>query len=68
MVTIEGPRFSSKMESKLFHSWGAHVINMSTVPEVMCVVLCVCVCVCVCVHACMCSYIHAYVDCVYVHT
>ncbi|XP_021359797.1 S-methyl-5'-thioadenosine phosphorylase-like [Mizuhopecten yessoensis] len=35
MLTIEGPRFSSKAESKLFHSWGAHCINMTTVPEVV---------------------------------
>ncbi|XP_074645012.1 S-methyl-5'-thioadenosine phosphorylase-like [Tubulanus polymorphus] len=35
MVTIEGPRFSSKAESKLFHSWGADCINMTTVPEVV---------------------------------
>lgn len=35
MITIEGPRFSSKAESKLWRSWGAHVINMSTVPEVV---------------------------------
>lgn len=34
-VTIEGPRFSSKAESKLFQSWGGHVINMTTVPEVV---------------------------------
>ena len=33
-VTIEGPRFSSKAESKLFKSWGADVINMTTIPEV----------------------------------
>lgn len=33
-VTIEGPRFSSKSESKLYKSWGCHLINMSTVPEV----------------------------------
>ena len=33
-VTIEGPRFSTQAESKLFRSWGCHVINMSTVPEV----------------------------------
>lgn len=33
-VTIEGPRFSSKAESFLFKSWGGHVINMTTVPEV----------------------------------
>ena len=34
MLTIEGPRFSSKAESKLWHSWGAHTVNMTTVPEV----------------------------------
>ncbi|RUS68872.1 hypothetical protein EGW08_023364, partial [Elysia chlorotica] len=34
MLTIEGPRFSSRAESKLFHQWGADVVNMSTVPEV----------------------------------
>jgi 5'-methylthioadenosine phosphorylase len=34
MVTIEGPRFSSKAESKMFQQWGAHTINMTTCPEV----------------------------------
>ncbi|KAK3782520.1 hypothetical protein RRG08_061750 [Elysia crispata] len=34
MVTIEGPRFSTRAESKLFHQWGVDVVNMSTVPEV----------------------------------
>ena len=34
-ITIEGPRFSSKAESLLFKSWGAHVVNMTTVPEVI---------------------------------
>ncbi|MAF14283.1 MAG: S-methyl-5'-thioadenosine phosphorylase [Parcubacteria group bacterium] len=34
MVTIEGPRFSTKAESHMFRSWGADLINMSTVPEV----------------------------------
>ncbi len=33
VITIEGPRFSSRAESHLFRSWGADVINMSTVPE-----------------------------------
>ncbi len=33
VVTIEGPRFSTKAESGLFRSWKADVINMSTVPE-----------------------------------
>lgn len=35
MITIEGPRFSTKAESHLFRSWKADVINMSTVPEVV---------------------------------
>lgn len=35
MITIEGPRFSTKAESKMFRSWQADVINMSTVPEVI---------------------------------
>jgi len=35
IITIEGPRFSSRAESKLFRSWNADVINMSTVPEVV---------------------------------
>lgn len=34
IITIEGPRFSSKAESELFRSWGADLINMTTVPEV----------------------------------
>ena len=35
MVTIEGPRFSTKAESHMFRQWSADVINMSTVPEVV---------------------------------
>nr|F6V515.1 RecName: Full=S-methyl-5'-thioadenosine phosphorylase; AltName: Full=5'-methylthioadenosine phosphorylase; Short=MTA phosphorylase; Short=MTAP; Short=MTAPase [Xenopus tropicalis] len=35
MITIEGPRFSSKAESQMFRLWGADVINMTTVPEVI---------------------------------
>lgn len=35
MVTIEGPRFSTRAESKMFRAWGGDVINMSTVPEVV---------------------------------
>ena len=34
VVTIEGPRFSTKAESMMFRSWGCDVINMSTVPEI----------------------------------
>ena len=34
MITIEGPRFSTKAESKMFQLMGADLINMSTVPEV----------------------------------
>jgi len=33
-VCIQGPRFSTRAESKLFKSWGAHVIGMTLVPEV----------------------------------
>lgn len=35
VITIEGPRFSTKAESIMFRQWGADVINMSTVPEVV---------------------------------
>jgi len=35
VITIEGPRFSTKAESHMFRSWKADVINMSTVPEVV---------------------------------
>ena len=35
VVTIEGPRFSTKAESMMFRSWGCDMINMSTVPEVV---------------------------------
>ncbi|HEY6956240.1 MAG TPA: hypothetical protein VI385_13405, partial [Flavisolibacter sp.] len=34
VVTIEGPRFSTKAESKMFRIWGADVINMSVATEV----------------------------------
>jgi 5'-methylthioadenosine phosphorylase len=33
VVTIEGPRFSTKAESKMFRSWGGDVINMSVATE-----------------------------------
>lgn len=32
-VCIEGPRFSTRAESKLFREWGAHIIGMTLVPE-----------------------------------
>ncbi len=35
MVTIEGPRFSTRAESHMFRKLGADTINMSTVPEVI---------------------------------
>ena len=35
IITIEGPRFSTRAESLMFRQWGANVINMSTVPEVV---------------------------------
>ena len=33
VVTIEGPRFSTRAESNMFRIWGADVINMSIAPE-----------------------------------
>lgn len=33
VVTIEGPRFSTRAESNMFRLWGADVINMSVAPE-----------------------------------
>jgi 5'-methylthioadenosine phosphorylase len=33
VITIEGPRFSTRAESKMFRIWGADVINMSVGPE-----------------------------------
>lgn len=35
VVTVEGPRFSTKAESRMFQLWGGDVINMTTVPEVI---------------------------------
>jgi len=35
VVSIEGPRFSTRAESNMFRLWGADVINMSTAPEVI---------------------------------
>jgi 5'-methylthioadenosine phosphorylase len=32
-VTIEGPRFSTKAESRVFRSWGMDIIGMTTTPE-----------------------------------
>jgi len=32
-VCIEGPRFSTKAESKMFRSWSADVVGMTVVPE-----------------------------------
>jgi 5'-methylthioadenosine phosphorylase len=34
-VCIEGPRFSTKAESKMFQKWGADIIGMTMVPEVV---------------------------------
>jgi len=33
VITIEGPRFSTRAESNIFRSWNADVINMSIAPE-----------------------------------
>ena len=34
-VCIEGPRFSTKAESKMYQKWGADVVGMTMVPEVV---------------------------------
>jgi 5'-methylthioadenosine phosphorylase len=33
VITIEGPRFSTRAESRMFRIWGADIINMSVAPE-----------------------------------
>lgn len=33
IITIEGPRFSTRAESRMFRSWGGDLINMSTATE-----------------------------------
>jgi 5'-methylthioadenosine phosphorylase len=33
VITIEGPRFSTRAESKMFRLWDADIINMSIAPE-----------------------------------
>ncbi len=33
VITIEGPRFSTRAESRLFRLWGADIINMSVATE-----------------------------------
>ena len=35
VITIEGPRFSTKAESKMFMMWGGDVINMSVATDAM---------------------------------
>ncbi|MDM8543194.1 S-methyl-5'-thioadenosine phosphorylase [Desulfococcaceae bacterium HSG9] len=35
VITIEGPRFSTKAESHMFRIWGGDIINMSVAPEVI---------------------------------
>jgi 5'-methylthioadenosine phosphorylase len=32
-ITIEGPRFSTKAESRVFRSWGMDIIGMTSTPE-----------------------------------
>lgn len=33
VITIEGPRFSTRAESLMFRTLGAHIVNMSVAPE-----------------------------------
>lgn len=33
LITIEGPRFSTKAESNIYRSWGMSIIGMTTSPE-----------------------------------
>jgi len=33
VITIEGPRFSTRAESHMFRIWGADIINMSVATE-----------------------------------
>ena len=33
MVVMEGPAFSTKAESLMYRSWGAHIIGMTALPE-----------------------------------
>ena len=33
VITIEGPRFSTRAESNMYRLWGADIVNMSTAPE-----------------------------------
>jgi 5'-methylthioadenosine phosphorylase len=32
-ITVEGPRFSTKVESRIFRTWGMDIIGMTTTPE-----------------------------------
>lgn len=33
LITIEGPRFSTRAESTTFQAWGMSIVNMTTAPE-----------------------------------
>jgi 5'-methylthioadenosine phosphorylase len=33
VITIEGPRFSTRAESRMFQAWGADIVNMSIATE-----------------------------------
>jgi 5'-methylthioadenosine phosphorylase len=35
IVCIEGPRYSSRAENLMFRQWGATVINMTCIPELI---------------------------------
>lgn len=35
VITIEGPRFSTRAESRMYRLWGADIVNMTVAPEAM---------------------------------
>lgn len=35
ILTLEGPRFSTRAESRMFRAWGADLVNMTIAPEVI---------------------------------
>ena len=33
VIVTNGPRFSTRAESRMYQGWGAHIINMTSAPE-----------------------------------